>query len=459
MGGRSGRAPQVTPLAEGLRAESFRAGLDAAGRADHRTIAFTRAVEQGFYEPWLDGDVLDRIAPHFAADGQQLTAVYPEPGTLPAEVGFSEEHPVGTFVDYDKTLNVGGPAGELLPARLITGVTVNPGYRRRGILKHLMTDALARAVDQGMPLAALTASEGAIYGRFGFGVAVREAAIRLDLAGARSAGAALRGAPTGRVLPADPTRLGPVIDEIAAADHAATRGAVQRQDIHRELTTGRLTGFTDTSWNRSRRAAVHVREDGSIGGYVCYQHAGWETEPSTVRVVDLAAADGTSRLELWRFLLSLDTVDRVTLRTAPVEDPLYHALIDTRAYEVTAVQDMLWLRILDVPAALAARPWSADGEFLLELDDALGIIGGSYRVTVRENTARVTEQPSTGAGVGGDIPRICTEAETLAALYLGDVGLRAMHTAGRLQAGSAEDLQRVAAMMDLPDRPYCATHF
>lgn len=454
-----GRAPQIAPLAAGLRSASFPAGLDAEGRADRRSAAFTRAVEQGFYEPWADGEVLNRAVPSFAADGQRLAGVYPEPGSVPPEIGFTEEHPVGTFIDYDKTLN----AGSLLPARLITGVTVNPGYRRRGVLKHLMTDALARAVEDGMPMAALTASEGAIYGRFGFGVAVREASIRLDLAGACSTGAALRSAPIGRVLPADPTRLGPVIETIAAADHAVTRGSVERQDIVRELATGRMTSFNDTSWNRARRAAVHVCEDGSIGGYVCYQHMGWETEPSTVRVVDLAAAEETSRLELWRFLTSLDVVDRVTMRTAPVEDPLYHALVDTRAYEVTAVRDMLWLRILDVPAALAARPWSGEGEFLLELQDGLGIIDGTYLVTVRSGAAEVTAhhdgcEPH-DAGADRELPVLRTDAETLAALYLGDATLASMHAAGRVHVDAAADVPAVAALLDLADRPYCATHF
>ncbi|MDO5492321.1 MAG: GNAT family N-acetyltransferase [Nesterenkonia sp.] len=455
------RPPQVTPLAEGLRSETFAAGVDAEGRPDPRTAAFTRAVEQGFYEPWLDGEVLDRVVPSFVADGQRLTGVYAEKAGLPPEIGFPADHPVGTFVDYDKTLN----AGSLLPTRLITGVTVDPGFRRRGILKHLMTDALARAVADGMPMAALTASEGAIYGRFGFGVAVREASVRLDLAGAESSGAALRTPPAGRVLPADPTKLGPVIEEVAAADHAATRGSVERQDIVRDLAAGRMTSFTDTSWNRARRAAVHVRDDGSIGGYVCYQHAGWETEPSTMRVVDMAAADEVSRLELWRFLISLDVVDRVTQRTAPVEDPLCRALVDPRAYRVSGIRDMLWLRILDVPAALAARPWVGDGELRLEVDDSLGIIDGTYRVTVRGGAAEVTEQRDEDSADGSDedsdegLPRIRTDAETLAALYLGDVGLGALAAAGRLRADSQEHLRAAAALTDLTDRPHCATHF
>lgn len=453
-----GRAPQIAPLAEGLRSETFTAAVGDDGRSEPRATAFTRAVEQGFYEPWLDGETVDRMVPSFAADGQRLTGVYAEPGTLPQEIGFPDDHPVGTFVDYDKTLNVGGRSGTLLPTRLITGVTVNPGFRRRGVLKHLMTDALARAVDDGLPMAALTASEGTIYGRFGFGVATRETTVRLDLAGAASGGAVLRSAPVGRVLPADPTKLGPVIEELAAADHAAVRGSVGRQDIVRELATGRMTSFTDTAWNRARRAAVHVREDGSVGGCVFFQHQGWDSEPSTVRVVDLVAADEISRRELWRFLTSLDTVARVTCSTAPVEDPLYHAMTDPRAYQVTDVRDMLWLRVLDVPAALAARPWSADGAFLLQVEDSLGIVDGAYRVQVREGAAEVAPVVR-DATAEPDLPRISTDAETLAVLYLGDAGVGSMATAGRLQAGSSAELQAVAGLMDLPDRPHCATHF
>ena len=62
------------------------------------------------------------------------------------------------------------PGGEL-PCAGITVVGVTPTHRRRGILRRMMRMHLDLAHERGEPIAALWASEGAIYGRFGFGVA------------------------------------------------------------------------------------------------------------------------------------------------------------------------------------------------------------------------------------------------------------------------------------------------
>ncbi len=86
--------------------------------------------------------------------------------------------PVATYSSFDKTLNVGG--GRLLPLRMITDITVSPTHRRRGLLRTLITQDLTEAAASGLPLAALTASEGSIYGRFGFGPATRYRNLEVD---------------------------------------------------------------------------------------------------------------------------------------------------------------------------------------------------------------------------------------------------------------------------------------
>lgn len=451
-------APEVAPLAEGLTGRSFSPGMDGQ-RADAATAAFNRTVEHNFYEPWLTREQTDREAQLFIEDQQRLYGVYLAPELVAAEpwgetfeqVGFSREHPVGTFVDYDKTLNAGGP--EPLAARLITGVTVSPSFRRRGILKHMMTDALNRAVAEGLAVTVLTASEGSIYGRFGFGVAVREAKVEVDLGQSRADQLQLRAPAEGQVLMVDPTRLQSTAEEVFADFHQRTRGSLGRQAWYWRSRSAQWTPDTRGGWDRKLRAAVHVLQDGSIGGYVTYTHQGWDTEPSTVAVGDLMARSDVSRRELWRYLAGLDTVDRATLRAA-VEDPTPHALTNARAWKVTAVQEMIWVRILNPVAALEARDWNADGEFSLSVTDPLGIAAGTFTVSVFGGIAQVTSTDSATTP-----QHFSLDAETLGSLYLGDVSVLTMRDAGRLTASDDADWGAFAATFDLAVAPHCATHF
>ncbi|EXF25354.1 acetyltransferase [Nesterenkonia sp. AN1] len=459
--------PEIAPLAPGLRSETFPAAMDADGKTvTAQTAAFARTAEQGFYEPWFSDEQVNRIGQILVKDEQTLTAVYVDQqsaadeswGNALEQVGFDPAHPVGTFVDYDKTLNAGGPDGPL-PARLITVVTVNPSFRRRGILKHLMTSALSRAVEDGMAVAALTVSEGGIYGRFGFGCATREANIQVDLGEGHGQGFALRNTPAGRVISADPAKLDEVINTSFESFHNRTRGSIGRQQTYQMISTARWNPEDLSAWNRKLRAAVHVREDGSIGGYVTFQHEGWDTDPSTIRIHDLIAADDQSHLALWDYIAGLDIVRRATMRTAALTDPLQSALANPRSYKVTGLRDLLWVRILDVVKALEARAWSADGAFRLELEDAMGITGGSFTVRVHDGAATVTPAAPADEESTEDLPTLQLSVETLGSLYLGDVSVRTLHAAGRLQDTAAEDVEQISRIIDLPTPPFCATHF
>ena len=61
----------------------------------------------------------------------------------------------------------GGP----VPTAGVTVVGVLPTHRRRGIVRELMSAQLKDAHARGEPIAALWASEGGFYGRFGYGMA------------------------------------------------------------------------------------------------------------------------------------------------------------------------------------------------------------------------------------------------------------------------------------------------
>src|SRR3954471_8867288 len=90
---------------------------------------------------------------------------------------YDGDRPVGTAASFPFRLTV--PGGELA-AGGVTWVGVLPSHRRRGLLRDLMRRQLDDLHERGEPLAILWASEAAIYGRFGYGIAAPMTEMRGD---------------------------------------------------------------------------------------------------------------------------------------------------------------------------------------------------------------------------------------------------------------------------------------
>ena len=165
---------------------------------------------------------------------------------------------------------------------------------------------------------------------------------------------------------------------------------------------------------------------------------------------DLVALTPAAYLRLWRFLADLDLSDTVEWNHAPIDDPISWALVEPYLAKVTRQTDALWVRVLDVPAALAARPWGRDGEVVLEVADPLGHAAGRFRVVTRDGVAEVTTTDAEA--------EVRLDADTLGALYLGGVSAETLRRAGRL-SGTEAGLATWAAMVDTGPAPYCITGF
>lgn len=183
-----------------------------------RVHGWLEAVMRGFHHSRASDGLRDKWLVAARVDGASNHGVW-EPSDLP----MSDDVPVATFGHFVKTINAGA---DTIPAWMITDVTVAPTHRRRGLMRRLMTDNLASAVAEGAPLAVLTSSEGAIYQRFGFGPATREARVRVDT----SSRFRLRERPHdgGRVVMAGPADAWPSVAAVFARHHEVTRGSVGR---------------------------------------------------------------------------------------------------------------------------------------------------------------------------------------------------------------------------------------
>ncbi|BCW19093.1 UPF0256 protein [Arthrobacter sp. NtRootA9] len=412
-----------------------------AGYAEAETWA--KAVGFGFHESTRTPEHRARSLATYEVDGRIFTGAYQTgevaPSSLPADV------PVATFGTLRKTLNIG--FGRMLEAQLVTAVTVRTSHRRRGLLRRMMTEDLQAAKDDGIAVAALTASEGTIYGRFGYGVASLERSVKVDT----TARFRLLHQPTGTVEVAEPKVLLDVAPAVFDRVHRHTPGSVGRQEFYRQMASGELG--RDGKEDPAIKAALHYGPDGGIDGYVSYKFLGWDTEPYTVEVVDLVAATDSAYLELWQYLAAIDLVDRVSWPEAPVDDPLAWALADPRCIDASDSRDMLWMRILDVPAALEARHYPADGSLVLSVTDPLGLTGGTFRLEINGGQAAVEPVP---AGTPADLE---LDVSALSSIYLGGVCPVTLRAAGKIRELASGSALRARQMFAVERATHCLTHF
>ena len=408
--------------------------LDDSEEAVARRAGWVGAVQRGFREDRPDDELVGKWVEHYRADSVIVRGAW-----LPEGEFGAGPMPVATYASFDKTLNAGR---ELLPLRMITDVTTSATHRRKGLLRRLIEDDLADAVAQDVPIAALTASEATIYGRWGFGPATFRHGVEVDT----SPGFALRSfADPGRVELIEPEQAWPHVKGVFDAFHARQRGSVEWPSPYQDMHRGTFN-FDGGGPNRKIRAALHLDAAGRVDGFVIFRPG----EKDSVRVDEMAALTSEAQLALWSFLGHMDRVPKVTFNLFHPDDPLPWALTDLNRVKTTEVQEFLWIRVLDVPRALGARPWTADGSVVLEVDDPQGHASGSFELTTADGVATVspTDRPSD----------VQVDAETLGTLYLAAVPVATLHRAGRI-GGSDEAVRRFATMADLSEPPYNLTGF
>ncbi|MFJ6417201.1 GNAT family N-acetyltransferase [Paeniglutamicibacter sp. NPDC091659] len=413
------------------------------GVPTRRTDAFNLATSRGFHDGPPEADALKTLAEIAVADGVTFTAVHDDAAIAPS---IHADQPVATYAAFPGTINVGG--AEPVPVHQITSVTVSPTHRRRGILRTVMTQDLTLAREAGMPLAALTASEATIYGRFGFGRATERVKFALKV----DRGAQLRAGATGSVVEVAPADLKDHATAIFAAAHARTLGSVRHNHFDLGFAEGRWDDYESLKPVKNLRAALHLDGQGNPDGFVTYLFSGWKSDPYTMEIQQLCAVDGAARRELVAHLGAHDLIDKVTGR-GPVDDVLPTALADSRSYKVTALGDHLWLRILDIPAALGARGYSSDGSIRLGVRDDLQLVDGAWELTVTDGTPVVRRAPA-------DLAVDATlDVRDLASLYLGATSATRLHEAGVLTAHSAGALAAMDALFATATVPYCQADF
>lgn len=360
---------------------------------------------------------------------------------------FDGQRMCGTLRSWATEITV--PGGATVAAAAVAGVAVLPTHRRRGILRALAAAEHAAARERGEALSLLYASEYPIYGRLGYGVGCRQATWELD-----SHATSFHDGPVTDVDLISPDEAArDALRDLFDARRRRQVGEIRRRDVSWDFDLALRPSHWGDDWKGF--LAVHRATDGTVDGYVRYTPEGhWERrQPRTTIVVDeLLTLTDAAEASLWRFLAETDWVALVRAPRRSPADPLPWRLTNARAASLLDVGDGLWVRLLDVRAALAARTYDVAGSVVLEVVDPEAP-GGRARVALDAGPDGAT---CTATRRTADLT---VDVAALGAAYLGGTRLRDAVRARGVDEHRSGALAGADRLLRTADEPWCSTFF
>jgi predicted acetyltransferase len=336
------------------------------------------------------------------------------------------------------------PGGGSVQAAGVTIVGVLPSHRRRGVLTAMMKEQLADCRARGDVAAYLWASEAKIYPRFGYGLASRIGALTLARDRAQFSEAFV---PRGTVRIVSLEEAAETFPQVYDQVFAQRPGMFRRSKTWWE--TRRL--YDDPERRRNGPLTrVLLELDGEPAGYALYRVAqDWQNGSSsgTVTIVEAVAPTPEGTRELWRWLFDFDWTSQFVADLLPLDHPLFLLLAEPRRMHFR-LNDGVWVRLLDIEAALSARTYLGQGEIVLEITDAfLPELAGRYRVS-----------PS-GAERTEAAPDLRLDVTGLGSVYLGAFGFGHLVRALRAEELTDGAAHRADALFATGVEPWCAEIF
>jgi predicted acetyltransferase len=257
------------------------------------------------------------------------------------------------------------PGGRVKAAG-VTVVGVLPTHRRRGYLRAMMRSLTDTARERGEPVAVLWASEDTIYGQFGYGIASMSAEIDVPRQHAE-AFAHIDTPGQARLVPLDEAE--PLVAPVYECVARETPGMFARSS---EWWQDRL--LIDHPWLRRGGGALQCavwEVDGRAAAYAFYRlNQMFERGSSTgnIFVVEAMGDSPQATHAIWRYIFGIDWLARVKAGILPLDHPLLLSLAAPRRLNFL-LRDGLWVRLIDVGAALSARGYATDGSIVIDVAD------------------------------------------------------------------------------------------
>jgi predicted acetyltransferase len=341
---------------------------------------------------------------------------------------------VGVSGDFRFEMTV--PGGATLPVPGVTWVSVLPTHRRRGFLTAMMRRLLEGYAAAGDSCAILTASEGGIYRRFGYGMATQNVHVTIDrrLTSLRN--------------PVDASAV-----EFVSADAARTRLPELHERWQRER-PGALS--RDQKWwnvlmldpENQRRGFTERQYLVHPGGYVAYR-VGENADQSLPRgrcvITDYKISTPQAHAAIWQVLLGLDLFASIESWELPLDDPLPLMITDPRQLQAVGLKDGLWLRPIDVPTLLSTRRYQVEVEAVLEVaGERFALSGGPSGAECSR-----TDRPAA----------VVLDQPALASLFLGGFRVNTLARGGQLSCADPVLLGRLDLAFSAELAPAYGTNF
>jgi predicted acetyltransferase len=164
-------------------------------------------------------------------------------------------------------------------------------------------------------------------------------------------------------------------------------------------------------------------------------------------VVEAVGANAQATAEIWRFLLDSDWAETITASLLPPDHPLFLLLANQRRARYTVI-DGLWVRVVDVEAALSGRAYAGEGGVVLEVRDEL-CPWNEGRWSVEAGSVFRTDAAAD----------LALDASALGAAYLGGVSFRELVGALRVEELSSGGAARADALFAWRPLPWCPEIF
>lgn len=337
--------------------------------------------------------------------------------------------------------------GLSMPMAGVSTVGTQPEYRRRGLVRRIHTQALAQMRDAGQPVAALWASQAAIYQRYGYAMTTVRRHYAVDTADIRFHDGQVG---SGRVK-----RIG------------ADTGYDIIKAIYIEFIGGRTCYLHRAKDLWLDNVLEPVEEDGPIWIAVCYAETGHATgyvvytlragkvnhssRDQELKVRELVWLDQDAYRSLWSFIASHDLVGRVAWNDAPADDPAMEFFLEPRLLHARD-QEGAWFRIVDVAKALGGRGYdvTADIAIGIEPDSLTPWNDGVWRLETSAEGAHARPTNET--------PDIRLNAKALISLFTGFRSATELAGWGLLD-GARDAVVRADAMFRTRHAPHCPDHF
>jgi predicted acetyltransferase len=370
---------------------------------------------------------------------------------------FEYDRSIGAF-DGDRMVGTGGafsmdltlPGLTIIPIGGLTAISVLPTHRRRGILRSMIAYHFDETEGRGELVSALGASESVIYGRFGYGLATSFADYEID---PRRGQFSRPPVTRGRLRLLEPEETAKIVPPLYDRYRRGQPGELSRPQVWWD------TYARDPEWMRQGASrhydVVHESDPGRVDGWVSYRvESRWPDglAANVIKVRMLVGLGPEAEAALWRYILELDLAGTVRLMDRPVDDPVRWRLADPRRLRVTEVGDQLWVRLLDLPGALAARRYAVEGTLVLEVTDPLRPRNqGRFRLEGGPEGAVC--EPTRAE------PDLALDIADVGAAYLGGVSLVSMARAERVAELNPGALLMADRMFAASPPPICTTHF